>query len=165
MPSSVQAHADPARLTTCSHWLCFFSPDPLLSALGDPGIPFLRPPFAGEVFFCDLLPGEAQELPQLKSFPLASLPPNPPPARAPPPPPAARARRSAPGASARGLASLLVTSELPLARALAAMDHGGPFPEARKRTRTRKRTSEAGGPAFGVVLFFFLFFFGRRKNM
>ena len=30
----------------------------------------------------------------------------------------------------RGLASLLVTTEAPLGKALAAMDHGGPFPEA-----------------------------------
>ena len=30
----------------------------------------------------------------------------------------------------RGLASLLVTTEAPLSKALAAMDHGGPFPEA-----------------------------------
>ena len=30
----------------------------------------------------------------------------------------------------QGLASLLVTTEAPLGKALAAMDHAGPFPEA-----------------------------------
>jgi len=37
------------------------------------------------------------------------------------------------------LASLLVTSELPLARALAAMDHGGPFPEGHEKEPVGRR--------------------------